>query len=412
MKRLGVAWLFCLLLSSGLAAQPIGFELFDFVARVLQDDYINPRGLNVDNVVEKYRTELLKKCPSLTDCPYSNAQPVVKAMLKSFDDAHLVYSDYASSDSDTELGDPVTTGRYGFWVHPTSMVLAVSDVYARSPADSAGIRVGDVVVSVNDQPASPIVLGKKLRELELSFVETTIKLRRGDQLYTVRMRPTYSNILYPVLDDLGNSVFRIKMYEFGINLHDRLVHDLIRTANTRGAKALILDLRYNEGGSGLTSLKIAAAFISQPSEVSIEKDGSRYRFQYNDGVIQWQDLNDATNKGVFEGQLRNPASFAGAVIVLTTAKTFSAAEHVAALLQSAKRAVVIGEATAGALDTGADYKQFKDLGTMYYGSSRYQNLKGEWLPSRVTPDVKIADFASGQDDVLREAIKRLTTSKP
>ena len=412
MKRLGVAWLFCLLLSSGLAAQPIGFELFDFVARVLQDDYVNPRDLNVNNIVEKYRAELLKKCPASADCPYLSAQPVVKAMLKSFDDAHLVYSDYASSDSDTELGDPVTTGRYGFWVHATNLVLAVSDVYARSPADSAGLRVGDVVVSVNDQTAAPIILGKKLRELELLFAEVTIKLMRGGQPYTVRMRPTYSRTLDPVLDDLGNGVFRIKMYEFGINLHDRLVHDLIRTANTRGAKALVLDLRYNEGGSGLTSLKIAAAFTSQPGEISIEKDGSKYRFQYNNGVIQWQDLNDATNKGVFEGQLRNPALFAGAVIVLTSAKTFSAAEHVAALLQSAKRAVVIGEATAGALDTGAEYKQFKDRGTMYYGSSRYQNLKGEWLPPRVTPDVKIADFASGQDDVLREAIKRLIPSKP
>ncbi len=412
MKRLGVAWLLFLLLSSGLAAQPIGFELFDFVARVLRDDYVNPRSLDLDNVIEKYRAELLKKCPASVDCSYLSAQPVVKDMLKSFNDAHLAYADYASDDSDTELGDPVATGRYGFWVHATNLVLAVSDVYAGSPADTAGMQVGDVVVSVNNQTASPALLGKKLRELELLFAETTIKLMRSSQLYTVRMRPTYSSTLDPVLDDVGSGVFRIRMYEFGVNLHDQLFHDLIRMANTRGAKALILDLRYNEGGSGLTSLKIAAAFMPQPSEISIEKDGSRYKFWYNDGVIQWQDLNDSTNKGMFEGQLRNPASFAGAVIVLTTAKTFSAAEHLAELLQSAKRAVVIGEATAGALDTGAEYKQFKDLGTMYYGSSRYQNLKGQWLPPRVTPDVKIADFASGQDDVLREAIKRLTTSKP
>ena len=406
-------WLLCLLLFSGvLAAQPVGFELFDFAAQILKKEYVNPRQLDIDNIINQYRNELLKKCPVTTECSYADGEGVVKTMLKSFDDAHLTF--LSSRDySQTTLGDQAITGRYGFWVRTADQALLVSDVYDGAPAAAAGMRAGDTVVSVNDATASPAILEKKLRELELSFAEANIKLMRDRKTYSIRIRPLLSSTLNPLLDDLGDGVARIRIYELGLLVQDQLIHDLIRQANTQRAKSLILDLRYNEGGTLLTSLKVAGAFFSNPSEISVSKDGSRFVFQYNNGVIEWRDLNDTTNKGAFEGRLRNRAAFSGGMIVLTTAKTFSAGEHLAYLLQSAKRAIVIGEASAGGLDTGAEYKSFQNLAKMYYGSSRYQNLESQWLPPRVTPDVKVTDFASGQDDVLREAIKRLTTtSKP
>jgi carboxyl-terminal processing protease len=413
MRYVPIKWLLSLLLFSGvLAAQPVGIELFDFATRVLQDEYINPRQLDINKIVDQYRDQLLKKCPVVTECAFSDAENIVKAMLASFDDSHLAFlgsNDY----SQTTLGDAVNTGRYGFWVRATSQTLVVSDVYTGSPATAAGMKPGDAVFSVNDMTASPATLEKKLRELELSFAEANVKLMRDGQPYSVRIRPTYSSTLNPLLDDLGNGIVRIRIYELGILVQDQLIHDLIRQANNLGAKSLILDLRYNEGGSSLTSLKVAASFLQNPGEISISKDGSRFAFQYNNGVIEWRDLNDATNKGAFEGRLRNRATFDGGVVVLTTRKTFSAGEHLAFLLQSAKRGLVVGEASAGGLDTSAEYKQFKDLGKMYYGTTRYQTLEGKWLPPRVTPDVSITDFARGQDDILREAIKRLTpSSKP
>lgn len=402
---------FLLFLSYSIAKESIGLQLFDFVERVLIEDYINPRQFSVSETVDQYRKNLLKSCKSMTSCDYKEAKPVVQKMLKSFGDPHLEFYDF-SDPIEGDVGDYVGTGRFGMWVRSTEKSLFVIDSYQNSPAHKAGIRVGDVIETINSKPSNPISLQKRLRELETSFAETDLVVNRKGKRIAIRIRPTYSTFLYPLLDKLNDSVFRIKIYDLDLLLQDQLVHDLIISAKNKGAKGIILDLRYNEGGTMITSLKIVSAFLKNPSEVSVEKNGAKFIFRYADGQIEWQNMGDVNHKGLFEGKLRTPTTFDGAVTVLTTARTFSAGEHLAYLIQAAKRGLVIGEPTAGGLDTSVESKEFSGGGTLRYSATRYQNLQGQWLPPRVTPDVTITDFssgyASGRDNVLNEAVKRLS----
>ena len=400
-----------LFLSCSLAKELTNLKLFSFVEKVLIEDYVNPKQLNIAKIINVNRLNLLAVCKSADECSYEKQKIIVQKMLKSFNDLHLEF--YDSSDIfEGDVGDQVGTGRFGLWVRSTQKSLFVIDSYQNSPAHKAGIRVGDIIETVNSKSSTPFLLQKQLRELEITFSEAILIINRQGKRFTARMRPNYSTFLYPVLDTLKNSIFRIKIYDLDSLLQDQSVHDLILSAKNKGAKGLVLDLRYNEGGTMVTSLKIASAFVKNPSEISVEKSGTKFTFRYSNGRVEWQNMEDANHKGSFEGELRNPTTFDGAVTVLTTARTLSAGEHLAYLIQAAKRGIVIGEPTAGALDTSVKSKEFPGGGTMRYSATRYQNLQGQWLPPRVTPDVTITDFssgyASGQDNVLNQAVKRLS----
>ncbi len=117
------------------------------------------------------------------------------------------------------------------------------------------------------------------------------------------------------------------------------VHDFVRQAKAEGARAIILDVRGSGGGSGLESVAAAGAFV--------EPVGTQFESVRNKGAIVYQ--NGAIANTGF--RLANPANWTGAVLVLTNHSSRSAAEYMTFFLQHAGRAKVIGEATAGVLNT-------------------------------------------------------------
>lgn len=98
-------------------------------------------------------------------------------------------------------------------------------------------------------------------------------------------------------------------------------------------QALIIDLRNNGGGSGEMVTQIASAFFPVPTRL-------------NDVVIRQADrmdtlISQTDPKAMDNLQLSMP------IFILTSSHTFSAAEDLSYGLQSAGRAVVVGETTGG-----------------------------------------------------------------
>ena len=141
------------------------------------------------------------------------------------------------------------------------------------------------------------------------------------------------------------------------------------------ADALILDLRENGGGSPGTVALLLGYLLdaaSQPLFEIVHRDGSK------DGYTT-----EATPP--LTRNARRP------VYVLTSPRTFSAGEGLAFILQERKRAVVIGEVTAGAANPGRSYP----AGTMFEitvpnGRVVTAITKRNWEGSRVTPDISRA----------------------
>ena len=138
------------------------------------------------------------------------------------------------------------------------------------------------------------------------------------------------------------------------------------------ADALIVDMRANGGGSPET----VALFISyliegtaQPLFEIVHRDGSKE-------IYRTPEEAPATPNA------RRP------IYVLTSAKTFSAGEGLPFLLQELKRAIVIGEVTAGAANPGRAYPAGELLEiTVPNGQVLSSIGRANWEGRGVTPDI-------------------------
>ena len=138
------------------------------------------------------------------------------------------------------------------------------------------------------------------------------------------------------------------------------------------ADALIIDMRANGGGSPDT----VALFISyliegagQPLFEIVRRDGSKE-------IYRTPEEAPATRNA------RRP------IYVLTSARTFSGGEGLAFLLQELKRAVVIGEVTAGAANPGRPYPA-GELFEITVPNGRVLSTirRANWEGHGVTPDI-------------------------
>lgn len=152
------------------------------------------------------------------------------------------------------------------------------------------------------------------------------------------------------------------------------------------ADALILDMRDNSGGSPDTAALLASYLFDAPALPLfdiVDRSGGRSRY--------------TTEASPLPG--RNGTR---PVYVLTAARTFSAGEGIAFILQERRRAEVVGERTAGAANPGRAYPvnaRFKV--TVPNGQVRTAVAGRNWEGGGVVPDVAVA-----ASDALRVAHTR------
>ncbi len=163
------------------------------------------------------------------------------------------------------------------------------------------------------------------------------------------------------------------------------------------ADALILDLRENGGGSpGTVALLLGYLLDSsaQPLFEIVHRDGSK----------------DSYTTEVTPPAIRNARR---PVYVLTSPRTFSAGEGLAFILQEWKRAVVIGEITAGAANPGRPYPAGPLFEiTVPNGRVVTAITKRNWEGSGVTPDIKVPAAEAFRVAHLRAIDDLLSTASP
>jgi nucleoside 2-deoxyribosyltransferase len=164
----------------------------------------------------------------------------------------------------------------------------------------------------------------------------------------------------------------------------------------RRADALIIDLRQNSGGSPDTTALTAGYLFDRaglPLFHIVPRSGNPVAYATPAPAPPERDE-------------RRP------VYVLTSAKTFSAGEGFAFLLQERKRAEVIGERTAGAANPGRPYRvnAWFEV-TVPNGQVRSALSGGNWEGRGVTPDLEVA-AADALEAAHARALKRLSEGGP
>lgn len=194
------------------------------------------------------------------------------------------------------------------------------------------------------------------------------------ELAAEKQRSSLRNFDINRVERLSGNVGYLELYGFE---PPEFAGDVLAAAMTflGQTQALIIDLRHNRGGApGMVALLCSYLLPAYPP------------VHLND--VYWRP-SDTTRQWWTVPHLPGPRHD-GPVYVLTSEETFSAAEELAYNLQTLKRAVIVGEHTAGGANPGQGYR----LGDHFWmfvptGTAINPVTRTNWADTGIVPDVKV-----------------------
>lgn len=248
----------------------------------------------------------------------------VNGMLRTLDPHTFVIPAKEMEDWNVNLSGKF--GGLGIVIHMPADRVAVSKVYANTPAEKGGIQVGDKILAINGQSTEALTLDEAMGRLR-GDPGSPVKLaleRAGKPLDLPLVR---AEIKVPVVEwrMLDGKVGYLSLDRFDAETAKELEFAM-EELRADGAKAWVVDLRENAGGYLTQAVKSADLFVEYGTIVATVAGGKKH------------DIKNATSGGV---DTRRP------VVVLIGENTASAAEILAGALKQLDRAVLVGRRTFG-----------------------------------------------------------------
>jgi carboxyl-terminal processing protease len=383
-------------------------NLLDRALTALERNYFGFKSLDFAQVELDAEQKLDTACASQNPCPVETGSSVLDDVLAGIGDGHtfrLSANRYAQFNADA-TGARLPMVGLKFDALPDAAALVITRVREGSPAERAGLKRGDVVTSAGGRDLGTFRSASAATDFitALEFAAKPFQLTvssLGGAARVVQLAPEPMTPWLPSYTLRADNIAVITFYQFLTNnqIASR-VHDFVRQAQRANAKAIILDVRGSGGGSAFESMGSAGAFVDQA--------GVSFQSKFGGGlnVFQNGEIKDTGFK------IANPARWTGPVVVLTNRVSRSAAEYMTYFLQRPGRAQVIGEPTAGVLNTSTTVSPLPDGGAIAVTSGRSSTPDGEPHPERITPNIILTDdmaaLARGRDLVLERAVQVLT----
>ena len=241
------------------------------------------------------------------------------------------HSMYLSSEAYSQ-GFPTIEGFVGIGIgmEETEGGVQISEVMRYSAAEEAGLAVGDIITAVDGIDAAQMTsveIAELLRGVEGTPVQITVRRQGRDITLNCTRRPV--NQVYVSNRTMADGVEYIKIGAMGSENDWTAFSDIWQGLDEKNTRAVILDLRGNNGGVIDVALKMADAMVQ---DEGVYLAGIRWR----------RDMGGHEPHYSAGGGL--PLN---EIVVLVDGGTASAAELLAGSLQDTNTALLLGETTYG-----------------------------------------------------------------
>lgn len=261
--------------------------------------------------------------------PEGLSKSAIKGIVQELDPYTVFFEKKGS-----EQLDIITKGKYGglgMEIGKQENKITVISPIDDTPAQRAGIRAGDIIITINGISTKDMSINEaseKLRGPAGTKVDLEIQrpgLTEPIKLTLTRQEIVIKDVPYADFIEPGIAVIRLSSFSDKANTE---VRDAIRNLQKKGSiEKIILDLRGNPGGLLSSAVEIANIFLPK-----------------GEMVVQTRGTNERENQ--FK-TTDNPLLPDIPLVVLVDGGSASASEIVAGAIQDLDRGVVIGSKTFG-----------------------------------------------------------------
>lgn len=314
------------------------------------DEYISKFVDNYNYIVNNYYGDLDKE--KLID-------EAIAGMINSVDDP---YTSYIDGDNSNVFNTTLDGSFQGIGVevaNDSDNNIVVHGIISDSPAEKAGIKVGDIFKSINNQSVEDMSTKEFVSIIKTSDSSNfeIVVLRDGQEvkLNVERELVTIKSVVSEIFERDGKKIGYLYMSIFANNTYSQFKSKLLELEE-KGIDSLIIDVRSNTGGHLTTVENILSLFL----------DSSHVIYQTED------------KNGIVKSYSHGSVTKNYPIVILTNEASASASEILAAAMSEEYGAILVGKRTYGKgtvqeLKTLSDGQQYK------FTTKKWLTPKGNWI---------------------------------